>query len=179
MKKHHGFALLEVLLAVILIAIVTIGSYALVKSFRSASSVQQLTRYSTTIAQNYMPFLDGSASSDVMNGDKLSREFLQSIHIPSDDLTPGSCKDCYVNSGLYIQGGTTEIAMKFGVTTGTPPFFYITLDSVTLDQKDQIVQSLGSVFSLYCPTKRCVLGQDSSFAGTIKMVFPKAEGSFT
>lgn len=179
MKKTPGFSLLEVLLAVILIMIVTFGSYALVKNFRSASATQQLVRYSTTIAENYMPFLDGSASTSVKSEDKLSRSFLESIHILSADLVNCDNNFCYVRSGLYVQGGSDEIPMKFDVMSDSDTkvnFFVIILDQLTSKQKDQILQSSGSVFSLYCGQVRCLLGSDTNFAGTIKMVFPKAEG---
>jgi hypothetical protein len=178
MKKISGFALLEVLLAVILIAIITVGSYSLVKSFRATSSMQKLTRYSTTITENYMPFLDGSVSTDVMSSDhKLSESFLKSINIPSSDLASCSGGYCYVDSGLVNDSGT-EIDMKFATieTSDNANFFKIAFtQDFTPEQKDQAMQSLGSMFSLYCPTDACVLSDDTDDSTVaVKLIFPKA-----
>ena len=178
MKKSRGFALLDVLLAVILLSIVTIGSYSLVKSFRSTSAMQKLVRYATTITENYMPFLEGSVSTDVLSDNKLSAEFLESINIPDVDLRPTDCEYCYVKTGLQDSSGA-DLKMNFDTVTDTDTaanFFIIGFTtSVTAGEKNQMLQSLGGVFSLYCPDAACTLtSEDDSHDYEVKMVFPKA-----
>ena len=83
--RQRGFALFDVLLAVVLMAIAAAGSYTLVKSFRTNSSTQQLIRYSTTITQSFIPFLNSADITHVLKDNQLSSVFLKSIGIPDED----------------------------------------------------------------------------------------------
>jgi len=184
MKKNSAFALLEILLAVILIGIVTVGSYAIVKSVSSDAGVQKFTRYATTIAENYQPFLNDSVSSANLIWDyRLSKDFLLSIHIPESDLA--QCYEqskgdvyCCVKTGLYTPThySIDMVFRQISDSTGTK-FFIIELTSLTTpDQKDAIIQQLGKTFSIYCPYERCQFGHVRGVNNDtqLSIVFPKA-----
>ena len=189
MKKLHAFALLDVLLAVILLAIVTAGGYALMKNFRSTSSMQQFTRYATTITENYMPFLDGSVDTEILSGTKLSKEFLESINIPEEDLNCNSDDYCSVKTGLYYTS-SQAVCMNFSQVrdSATGGNFFLIGFSGTIAQKDQAMKSLGSMFSVFCKGNisqkieddagLCNLSSSASTSGiSVVLVFPKSGDS--
>jgi len=192
MKKIQGFALLEALLALVLVMIAAGASYTLVKSFRANSSIQQFIRYSTNITQSFMPFLDGGAYSTVLSDDKLSQSFLTSISIPSEDQIDCSSSYCYVNSGMYLDGSETESNLSFGVQTDSAQqlgsYFIIAVNATGL-QVNQILQTASTMFSVYCTenkgknissiTSTCALqpSANNSTPYSLFLVFPKSGDS--
>lgn len=203
MVRRQGFALFEVLLALVLMMIAAAASYTLVKSFRSNSSVQQFIRYSTNITQSFMPFVDGVAYDSTNGGplnsstNTLSTTFLKAIAIPAEDqvMADGAvCTNtsCYVNSGMYLSDGEVQNAMSFAVQSDTTQlaasYFLIAVEATGL-QVNQILQSASSLFSVYCPagaavglddkTTKCKLQSDAEIttAGDVYslfLVFPKS-----
>lgn len=179
MKKNHGLALLEVLLAIILIAVITAGSYSLVKSMSVDAGMKKFTRYATVIAKSYQPFLDSSVVSTVFskNTKTLSRAFLQASYIPDSDLgcngtsVDSTCVVFFDLPGKYTDNNYMKFDIAEDRTTGDQFFVIVVYDIVPADQKDQMLQSLGSDFSFYCPIKECQLGQGASY---VKLVYPKA-----
>lgn len=192
--RQRGFALFEVLLAVVLMAIAAAGSYTLVKTFRANSSTQQVIRYTTNITQNFMPFLNGSSSSTVLTDDKLAKNFLTSTGISTNDLVCEEGSYCYVKTNMPVTGGggAQESQMNFGVYID-PNYtlaneFAIGLQA-TGTQVNQILQGASSLFSVYCAVgagvhlnsiaSNCAL-QPSDNAGVVYslfLVFPKSEGA--
>lgn len=186
MKKTQAFALLDVILAVILLAIATAGSYALIKSFRSSSQVQQLTRYATNISQNYMPFLQGGTYSSVLSGDKLSSEFLLSIGIPADDVVNCDSGYCYVNTGVYANGKESVLNFKEVIDDSVTHANYFVQGLIaTGAETNAITQGLSTAFSVFCvvsngplaaDTQSCSLLSDDEKSGSyaVYLVFPKS-----
>lgn len=195
MMQQRGFALFEVLLAVILMAIAAAGSYALVKSFRVNSATQQVVNYATTITQNFIPFLDGGSATTVLTAstDTLSSPFLSSIGIPATDQVTssgaacaGATASCYVKSGMYVTSGGKSIMSFDSVTNSTQnlaSYFAIALQA-TGAQVNQILQSSSSLFSVYCAAsgsalaaagENCVLKSkdDANTTYSLFLVFPK------
>lgn len=184
--RQRGFALFDVLLAVVLMTVAAGASYTLIKSFRVNSATQQMIRHATTITQGFMPFLDGGATSSVFNGDQLSQTFLTSISIPATDqiCTSGYC---YVDSGMYT-AGTTKNKINFAISTDSnyvASNYLIMGVKATGSQVNQILQSASSLFSVYCPastvalsssvTSCTLLGKDqSSTVYNLYLVFPKS-----
>ncbi|MCD8525178.1 MAG: prepilin-type N-terminal cleavage/methylation domain-containing protein [Gammaproteobacteria bacterium] len=189
MKKIQGFALLEALLALVLMMIAAGASYTLIKSFRANSSIQQFIRYSTNITQSFMPFVDGGAYSTVLSGNKLSQPFLTSISIPSEDQRDCSNAYCYVSSGMYLDGGSAESNLSFGVQMDSAQelasYFMIAVNATGL-QVNQILQTASTMFSVYCAesqganissiTTPCVLqsSANNSTPYSLFLVFPKS-----
>lgn len=195
MKKFKAFALLDVILAVVLLGIATIGSYSLVKSFRSSSQIQQLTRYATNIAQNFMPFLEGGTSGSVLQDTgttKLDQDFLLSIGIPQDDLERCSNEsggmNCFVNSGLYYGDGKLAL-MNFAQVINdsvTGASYFLQALQATGSETNAIVQGLGGVFSVFCApgeqvnintiSQQCALLSDDQSGETysVFLVLPKS-----
>lgn len=175
MLRQRGFALFDVLLAVVLMMVAAGASYTLVKSFRANSSVQQLIRYSTNIAQSFTPFIDGSDYSDVLNDShQLSTNFLDSIGIPSEDQVTSagekcsstSATSCYVDSGMYLTNGSVSRPMSFAVqqdTTQTYANYFIIAVQASSAEVNQMLQSASSLFSIYCPqgARETLSGQSS------------------
>ena len=191
MKKLQAFALLDVILAVVLLSIATIGSYSLVKSFRSSSQTQQLTRYATNISQNFMPFLEGGSFDSVLSddgtGDKLSKDFLLSIGIPAEDAVNCDGDFCYVNSGIYANANESVLNfMEVEDDSVTHANYFIQGLSVTGAETNAIIQGLSTVFSVYCvpaagtalgtTTESCSLLEDSKAKDpySVYLVFPKS-----
>lgn len=193
--RQRGFALFDVLLAVVLMAIAAAGSYTLVKSFRSNSSTQQFIRYSTTITQSALPFLNGNNFSILsVDGAQLSASFLTSIGIPGEDQvsTGGSrCSSdfCYVDSGMYLDGASNASPIGFGATTTqgdlTMGKYFILAVKATNSQVNQVLQSASSLFSIYCASgsvalsnaSKCALISKDAASDTINslyLVFPKS-----
>ena len=196
--RQRGFALFDVLLAVVLMAIAAAGSYTLVKSFRANSSTQQFIRYATTLTQNFTPFLDGHSAPSLLNGTQLSYDFLNAVDIPSEDrissgttTCPASTSTtktyCYVNSGMYLAGKLS--LMGFGsVQTGdsSQPLadYFVIAVQATGSQVNQVLQSTSSLFSVYCAAgkvtlsaaSKCSLLGDSAKNSTYSLflVFPKS-----
>lgn len=190
-QSNRGFALFDVLLAVVLMTVAAAASYTLVKSFRVNSATQQFIRYATTITQSFAPFLDGSAatvSDGVMSSNQLSSSFLTSIGIPTTDQSPDKCSYCYVDSGMYAND--EKSLMNFAVSTPDTTDFTLAnyfMIGVTANgaQVNQILQSTSSLFSIYCPTSGTALSnsvtscdlKDKSDAATLYslyLVFPKS-----
>jgi hypothetical protein len=191
MKFRNGFAMFDVLLAVILMAIAAVGSYSLVKSFKSSSSVQQVTQYANTITQNFMPFLEGVSYDSVLDADSnmLSNDFLLSIGIPSEELSPEACADsssvsyCTVKTGLHTS--TAESLMEFAqfqdASKVGASYFIIGFDA-TSKQANALAQNLGVTYSVFCDSAG--LTEDSSPCGldaggqsgdtSVFLVFPKS-----
>jgi hypothetical protein len=194
MKLRNGFAMFDVLLAVILMAIAAVGSYSLVKSFKSSSSVQQVTQYANTITQNFMPFLEGVSYDSVLDPagtHKLSNDFLLSIGIPSEDLEPNeACADssvetyCTVNTGLHTSAG--ESLMQFAQSqdasgTNVGADYFIVGLKATVKQANSLAQNLGTTYSVFCGTGKlsgatpCGLDAGGATDTTsVFMVFPKS-----
>lgn len=183
--RQRGFALFDVLLAVVLMAIAAAGSYTLVKSFRANSSTQQFIRYSTTITQSFIPFLNGADITAVLNNNQLSTSFLKSIGIPDEDQ---GCSNgfCNVDSGMYLDDKKSQMA--FGVQTNadqTLANYFIIAVRATGVQVNQVLQSASSLFSVYCPVEGGSLSGQSKCALVSKdtastqsynlyLVFPKS-----
>ena len=196
MKKYRAFALLDVILAVILMCIATIASYSLIKSFRSSSQVQQLTRYATNIAQNFMPFLENGTYDSVLSssgtGNQLSNEFLLSIAIPAEDIVDASgmaCVSgyCYVNSGVYANSKQSILNfMEVPHDSATGAAYFIQGLTATGAETNAITQSLSTIFSVFCvpgadaalgsPSGNCKLLADdqASSVYSVYLVFPKS-----
>ncbi|MES2204446.1 MAG: hypothetical protein V4496_04410 [Pseudomonadota bacterium] len=192
--RQRGFALFDVLLAVVLMAIAAAGSYTLVKSFRASSSTQQFIRYATTITQGATPFVNGNSADTILNETyQLSAVFLKSIGIPGEDqissgTTKCSTEDfCYVDSGMYQDQATTSSLMSFDVqadTDQTSTSYFIVAVKATSTQVNQVLQSASSLFSVYCPVSgalseqpRCtLLSKDTPASNTynLYLVFPKS-----
>lgn len=191
--RQRGFALFDVLLAVVLMAIAAAGSYTLVKSFRANSSTQQFIRYATTVTQGAIPFLDGNGASTLISDKQLSAVFLKSIGIPGEDQTPNdgtACSSdyCYVNSGMYLNDAADGSSMGFAVQpsddqTGTN--YFIIAVKATATQVNQVLQSASTMFSIYCPAdskalsgqpKCALLSKDtpSTSVYDLYLVFPKS-----
>lgn len=186
-KITRGFALFDALLAVILMTIAAAGSYTLIKSFRVNSATQQLIRYSTTISQNYMPFLDEGSSSPAIKGDALSSSFLNAIGIPQEEQIESSNSGFYyVNSGMYDTSGNKS---KMSFTIFVPDSaggsqqlanHFLILVPATGSQVNQVLQSASSLFSIYCPTPgaakttACVLNSTPDAMYDLWLVFPKS-----
>lgn len=176
MLRQRGFALFDVLLAVVLMMVAAGASYTLVKSFRANSSVQQLIRYSTNIAQSFTPFIDGSSYSDVLNtSHQLSTSFLDSIGIPNDDQVTRAgekCNtstttetSCYVDSGMYLTNGSVPRPMSFAVKSNTAQTYanyFIIAVQASSAEVNQVLQSASSLFSIYCPQGQATLSGQSS-----------------
>lgn len=190
MKLKNGFAMFDVLLAVVLMAIAAVGSYSLVKSFKSSSSVQQVTQYANTITQNFMPFLEGVSFDSVLNQDShgLSEDFLSSIGIPSENY--GTCSAansvnyCTVDSGLHTSGGESE--MQFAQfqdqsTSNVGANYFIIGLATTANQANSLAQNLGATYSVFCGTGAlanaapCGLNAGGTEGATsVFLVFPKS-----
>lgn len=202
MVSQRGFALFEVLLALILMMIAAAASYTLVKSFRANSSVQQFIRYSTTISQSMMPFLDGNSYSTSNGGPldttaySLSTSFLNSIGIPAEhqvnELGEACASDsCYVSSGMYLSDGSVANPMSFSAQVDSTQmlanYLIIAVDASGLEV-NQVLQSASSTFSVYCPTgknvvlnaqSKCSLQSDSAISDagdqySLFLVFPRS-----
>ena len=192
--RQRGFALFEVILAVILMAIAAAGSYTLVKSFRANSSTQQFIRYSTTITQGILSFIHGNNTETLLKDQQLSADFLTSIGIPTEDqMSNDGTKQCsgdycYVNSGMYLNGAASSSAMGFGVQQDTDQSstnYFIIAVKATSTQVNQVLQSASSLFSVYCPTDgkslsgqaKCALlpkNTPSTSVYDLYLVFPKS-----
>jgi type II secretory pathway pseudopilin PulG len=172
MKQQRGFALLDTLLAVILMAVAAYGTYMVAKGFQTSSSLQTLEQRAITIAQNYMPFLQDTSmsSSSVLyagsSNSRLSNDFLTSIGIPSTALVNSSQDSSgaifsYVNTGAYYapssssSSSSTEPAQSFlsfaqeidDPTTGSS-YLAIGFD-LTGTQLNQVIQDMSNTFSVY------------------------------
>lgn len=198
-----GFALFEVLLAVILMSVAAGASYTLVKSFRSNSSIQQFIRYSTNITQSFMPFLDGVNTDQVLgetsNGSGyygLSSAFLDSISIPKEDrVSMGSYY--YVKSGMYFTTGNPS-SMGFGIWVpdynnqnnlyANDPSYFIISVKATGSQVNQVLETASPTFSIFCPAgddtgltdkiRKCSLQSEAEIKAAqdkyaLYLVFPK------
>jgi Tfp pilus assembly protein PilV len=191
--SQRGFALFDALLAVILMAIAAAGSYTLVKSFRANSATQQLIRYATNITQSFIPFMDGSASSTVLQGDKLSQKFLFSMGVAEKDQTCTMINNvnyCYVNAGMYVNSniaqGAKQSLMGFSRATDSNGVnYFIIAVQATASQVSQMLQNTSSIFSIYCPispTPLRISSQEwcqlpatgSTIAYSLFLVFPKS-----
>lgn len=196
MMRQRGFALFDVLLAVILMTIAAAGSYTLVKSFRVNSAAQQVMRYATTITQSFVPFLDGGNSANVLQDQKLASSFLSAIGITTTDQVTesgaacaGDSAFCYVDSGMYTGDGKSLMSFN-SVTDNTQKlasYFAIAL-LATGAQVNQILQSASSLFSVYCGEKNTNLNTLSSNCSlkdkdsaneiySLFLVFPKTSTS--
>lgn len=195
MLRRRGFALFDVLLAVVLMMIAAGASYTLVKSFRANSSVQQLIRYSTNISQSFMPFIDGSDYSNVLSSTthQLSSDFLDSIGIPGEDQVTSAGEkcggtSCYVDSGMYLINGSVSRPMSFAVSTSDAGVsYFIIAVQASSAEVNQMLQSASSLFSIYCPQgariplsgqSSCSLIADttanSAMTYSLFLVFPKS-----
>lgn len=186
--RQRGFALFDVLLAVILMAIAAAGSYTLVKSFRSNSAVQQFIRYSTMIAQGYLPFLPDGASSAAITGNALTTSFLDAVGIPSEDQMAAEeySGSAYVNSGMFDNSGQ-ELQMGFTIApaseTGPAQYFIIEVTGATGTEVTQVVENAASLFSVYCSegssAEPCKLeSRTGSQSYNLWLVFPKSGNTF-
>jgi hypothetical protein len=197
MIRQRGFALFEVLLAVVLMMIAAAGAYTLVKSFRANSAVQQFIRYSTNITQSFMPFVDGNSYLSIFdaNTHTIATSFLKSIGIPAEDqvdehgaICAGTA--CYVDSGMYLSNGAVASPMNFQVkmdNTQSLASYFIVAVAATGVQVNQVLQNASSLFSVYCLPKetelngqsKCALQSDANISSnndtySLFLVFPKS-----
>ena len=191
MRRNLGFALLEVLLAVILMAIAAGASYTLVKSFRTNAATQQFLRYATNITQNYIPFLESEAvgGTSITNPvysattHKLSQAFLTSIGMPSEDMSCASSY-CVVTSGMYSAststGTASNQAMHFNIGTLNSTYYFVIGVKTSGGQVNQVLQSASSLFSVFYTEKEGGTASNSlitasNFAAQYNLyaVFPK------
>lgn len=189
MKLRNGFAMFDVLLAVILMAVAAVGSYSLVKSFKSSSSVQQVTQYANTITQDFMPFLEGVSFDSVLDSAShgLSEDFLTSIGIPSEDNGDCSAVDgvnyCRVTTGLHVGGVESEMEFsQYQDTAQVGASYFIIGFNATSKQANSLAQNLGVTYSVFCDNAG--LSSSSSACGldaggqegdtSVFLVFPKS-----
>lgn len=189
-QRKMGFALLEVLLAVILMAIAAGASYTLVKSFRTNAATQQFLRYATNITQNYIPFLESEAvggtsiTTPVYKSNRLSQTFLTSIGIPSEDMSCTSSY-CFVSSGMYsISTGTTASnqTMQFNIGTLNSTYYFVIGVKATGGQVNQVLQSASSLFSVFytdggAMTPSSEITTEPTKEYNLYLVFPKSGSS--
>ena len=189
MQQKMGFALLEVLLAVILMAIAAGASYTLVKSFRTNAATQQFLRYATNITQNYIPFLESEAvggtsiATPVYKNNGLSQTFLTSIGIPSDDMSCASGY-CFVSSGIYSAstGTASNQTMRFNIGTVSSTYYFVIGVKASGGQVNQVLQSASSLFSVFYTDGTTASASSEITADSAKdyhlyLVFPKSGSS--
>jgi len=153
-KNQLGFAMLDVLLAVILICVASYGAYTMAKGYSTTASLRTLEQRATTIAQNYTPFLQDTSSS-VLSGNELSVDFLTSIGIPTSALCTPDDSDSYVDSGAYYSsGGSTSasylsFAQQVASNSASGGNYFVIGFPGNATQANQLAQDVGETFSVY------------------------------
>lgn len=148
MKKNNGFALLDVLLAVVLLAIAAYGTFKVAKSFHSASSVQQFEQYALNIAHSYTPYIADTDSSLIDDSNKMETDFLQSIAIPSEALVSPGDANTYLYSGIYKDSSQCQVEFQ-EANEDTGAGYLIMAVKTTGAQYNQLLQDLGGSFSVF------------------------------
>lgn len=161
LRKHHafaGFALMEVFLALIVIAMITFGSYALIAKYRNAGAIQPLISDLSNIALSYAPIQDSSGltfTTAVINSDgSISTPFLQGVPIASNHLQAGATTGySYLLSGLSVNQHGTRVGFaqaQSPATPGSPVVNYFVMGLVVnQNQLSQLIQNLNSTLSVF------------------------------
>ena len=192
-QNQQGFALLDVLLAVILVCVASYGVYTMAKGYHLSSSMRTLEQRAITIAQNYTPFLQDATSSSsgsaVLSGNELSTDFLTSIGIPSSALCNDSSDYTYVQTSSYYTDGSgtaTQSIFNFDQEVGNSSesgASYLMIGFMGSGaQVNQLAQDISQTFSVYYGSSggsitntadSLVSSSDTSNDYAIYLFFPK------
>lgn len=171
-NTSRGFALLDVFLAVIILVVITVGSYQLIGAYRNTSNVQTVQNDVMMISQAYAPMLNQTAitysgTSIVQNG-KMLTCFLLGVPIPKERLTDTTTNPCSATDASYsyiktsLSGSSGNSAMGFAVLTsaaggGIPAqSFFVAGVKANCTQVTQIIQTMNNSFGLF-------YGEETSF----------------
>jgi len=172
-KKYQGFALLEVLLAVIVFAIATYGVIVFSSRYMQSTQVSAVERQATAISSNYLPYLDttvptgADTNDDPINDGKFAVSFLQSIGITDGDMSASS-GNVYVNTHLPINGSSSSqmAGCHATVSPKSSTSSYVSSQSVLIlgfnalgSQLNALIGDEKNNFAIYAPT-----GGEGSFA---------------
>ncbi len=163
MKKQTGFALLDLFLAVILIATVSAGVYEMLSAYNDKAKIQTVESDMINIAQSYAPMLNQTAIEESgysifgSNAGSISTAFLKSVPIPDSRISTPSYQNnipySYVLTKLRVNGEQPVIGYEVANVAGdesNPPMKYLIAGiTVNYSQAVQLIQDLNSSFSVF------------------------------
>lgn len=158
-NRQRGFALFEVFLAVIVLAILMAGGYAILGSYRDARLVQTVERDIMNISQTYSPMLNQTMVSDSSTssiiGDKgiMLTDFLRSVPISAQRLDTPDKPYSYLLSNLTINGTVSKVAFaQSNITSDPATNYFIAGFKATNSQVNQIIQDLNTSMGVFVGT---------------------------
>lgn len=161
---HSGFALMDVLLAVILIVTISVASYEMINTYHDKANVQTVESDLINIAQAYAPLQNQTAiestSYDIFynnGGSWIAKNFLKSVPIPesrmSTPVTYNGITYVYLSTNLLNKNGQTLVGFEKTTVSGSDTsatfnYFLIGLQ-VNYAQAVQLIQDLNGTFSIF------------------------------
>lgn len=160
MKNQKGFALLEVLLAVILIITISIASYEMMNTYHDKANVQTAESDLINIAQTYAPLLNQSAITNTgssvfgSSGSYIAVSFLKSVPIPESRITTivtqNGIQYANVATNLMTDGKQSRIGFEESALTDDSSAHYFLMGmQVNYSQAVQLIQDLNNTFSIF------------------------------
>lgn len=157
--KNQGFALLEILLAVVVLSIITFASYQMINSYKDSKSVQTAESDIMNIAQAFSPMLNQSGMlctqcANPFSGTQMSTSILRSVPIPAQRLTdpdPSAGHYSYVLASFTVNGHQAKIG--FGIlrsaTSPTSPSYFVAGFKANYTQAVQIIQDMNNTMGIF------------------------------
>ena len=160
---HSGFALMDVLLAVILIITISIASYEMINTYHDKANVQTTESDIINIAQAYAPLQNQTAieytGQDIFysNGSSIAKSFLESVPIPASRMSTPVTEDgidySYLLTNLLNVNGQTIVGFEKATVDDdsiAATFKYFTIGlQVNYNQAVQLIQDLNGTFSIF------------------------------
>ncbi len=161
--SQSGFALMDVLLAVILIITIAAASYEMINTYHDKTNVQTVESDLLNIAQAYAPLqnqtaLDYGGYNIFRDGGSwIATSFLQSVPIPASRIgTPNSYNGIdysYLLTNLMNKNGQTVVgfeqeSISDDSVAATLQYFIMGMQ-VNYSQAVQLIQDLNNTFSIF------------------------------
>lgn len=177
MKNQKGFALLDVLLAVVLIITISIASYEMINTYHDKANVQTAESDLINIAQNYAPLLNQSAITNTgssifgSSGSYIAVSFLKSVPIPESRITTIVTQNgvdyANVATNLMTDGKQSRIGFEeTSLTDDSSSHYFLMGMQVNYSQAVQLIQDLNDTFSIFVGDSNDYL-QDAKPASTL------------
>lgn len=160
MKNQKGFALLDVLLAVVLIVTIAVASYEMINTYHDKANVQTAESDLINIAQTYAPLLNQSTITNTggsvfgNSGSYIAVSFLKSVPIPNSRITSIVTQDgvdyANVATNLMTDGKQSRIGFeKSALTDDSSAHYFLMGMQVNYAQAVQLIQDLNDTFSIF------------------------------